>query len=159
MKRDRRLRALSDDHHQALVLARRALTLANDDEPRARQEVWAEIVLRFGLELMPHFAIEEELVLPAIEAAGERDLAERIRVEHAELRRLVQQAPEPMKTRLSDFGAALRDHVRFEERVLFPAVQEKVSDEELEAVAGACRHSAQGRVSDAGITDPARESR
>lgn len=142
------------------MLARRALTSVEHDEPGARRELWAEIVRRFSVELTPHFAIEEDLVLPAIEAAGERELAERVRVEHAELRRLVQEALEPTQERLSDFGTALRDHVRFEERVLFPATQEKVSEEVLEAVAASCRrlHSAQGSVSDPGLTDPARES-
>lgn len=139
------------------MLARRALTAGDRDEPSAREEVWAEIVKRFSLELLPHFAIEEELVLPAIEAAGERELAERIRDEHATLRRLVQEAPEPLSTRLSDFGATLRDHVRFEERVLFPVVQEKVGHEVLEAIAASCQrwHSAHHGDNDAsGTEDP-----
>ena len=141
MKRDRRLRQLSDDHHQALVLARRA-TSAASVEPEALAALWDEVTRRFHSELAPHFSIEEQYMLPALERAGGAALAKRTRDEHAELRRIVSDDGHDLATRLDRFGTLLRDHVRFEERVLFEAVQERLSDAELEAVSEACRAQA-----------------
>lgn len=137
MKRDRRLWLLSDDHHAALVLARHATRAGAGEGSRSAQEVWAEVMMRFEQELNAHFELEERLLLPAVERVGEPALAERTRDEHAQLRRLVTGVPGPLETRLSEFGALLRDHVRFEERVLFPAVQERLGQETLEAIADA----------------------
>ena len=141
MKRDRRLRQLSDDHHQALVLARRA-TSAASAESEAAVVAWEEVVRRFHRELAPHFSVEEQYMLPALERAGGAALAKRTRDEHAELRRIVSDDGHDLATRLDRFGTLLRDHVRFEERVLFEAVQERLSDAELEAVSEACRAQA-----------------
>ena len=141
MKRDRRLRQLSDDHHQALVLARRA-TSAASVKPETLAGLWDEVARRFHSELAPHFSIEEQYMLPALERAGGAALAKRTRDEHAELRRIVSDDGHDLATRLDRFGTLLRDHVRFEERVLFEAVQERLSDAELEAVSEACRAQA-----------------
>ncbi|MBK8013920.1 MAG: hemerythrin domain-containing protein [Deltaproteobacteria bacterium] len=138
MKRDRRLRQLSDDHHQALVLARRA-TSAASAEPEASVVVWNEVVRRFHSELAPHFSVEEQHILPALERAGGGALAKRTRDEHAALRRIVSDDQHDIATRLDRFGALLRDHVRFEERVLFEAVQERLDGAALDAVNEACR--------------------
>ena len=81
-------------------------------------------------------------MLPALERAGGGALAKRTRDEHAELHRVVSDDEHDLATRLVRFGTLLRDHVRFEERVLFEAVQERLSDAELEAVSEACRAQA-----------------
>jgi len=138
MKRDRRLRDLSDDHHQALVLARRATRAAAGDHAAALR-VWKEIVDRFDHELAPHFAIEERFLLPAVEQNGAADLAKRTRDEHAELRQLMVDDQLDAQHRLEKFGALLREHVRFEERMLFAAIQETLGDDVLDSVADACR--------------------
>jgi len=138
MKRDRRLRQLSDDHHQALVLARRA-TSAASAEPEAALVAWEEVVRRFHRELAPHFSVEEQHMLPALERAGVGALAKRTRDEHTELSRLVSEDRHDVATRLDRFGALLRAHVRFEERVLFEAAQEQLNNAELDAVNEACR--------------------
>ena len=61
--------------------------------------------MRFEQELEPHFDLEERLLLPGVERLGEAALAERTRDEHAQLRRLVQEAPRLIESRLSEFGA------------------------------------------------------
>ena len=71
MQRDPRLRKLSSDHHHALVLARRLTTLAGD--ARAVEEARETLALAFERELAPHFRIEEDLLLPALHAAGFSD--------------------------------------------------------------------------------------
>lgn len=143
MKRDPRLRQLSDDHHQALVLARRATTAASA-EPDGALSAWNEVVRRFHSELAPHFSIEEQYMLPALERALGGDLAKRTRDEHAALRRIVSDDQLDVASRLRQFGALLRDHVRFEERLLFETVQQKLDDATLDALSEAC--SAQSRM-------------
>jgi hemerythrin-like domain-containing protein len=140
MQRDHRLKDLSDDHHQALVLARRANRAAAEGALE-REQVWDEIVRRFQRELTPHFAIEEQVLLPALERGEHGALAQRTREEHDALRQLIDGSDGPLAHRLTRFGEALHAHVRFEERLLFPAIERVVSDDVLEAAATACRRT------------------
>jgi hypothetical protein len=108
MKRDPRLQPLSRDHHHALVLARRAT--------RGALGI-AEVRRAYDAELAPHFAVEESALLPALYAAGRTDLADRMLHEHHEIQAAL------AREDLSSFGRLLTDHVRFEERDLFPAYE------------------------------------
>jgi len=136
VKRDERLRGLGHDHHHALVLARRAAVASQGDEGEAHR-VWDEVVRRFEGELAPHFAIEERLLLPALDGGRHAPLSARTRDDHRALRALVEEDRGPVAARLERFGATLRDHVRFEERVLFPALEEEAGDAALDAAAAA----------------------
>lgn len=135
MKRDPRLQDLSRDHHHALVLARQSRVAAkgSDDEVRAQLASASEKLER---DLLPHFAVEEDLLLPALDAAGCADLTERTRVDHARLRDLLAAKGDP-RERLKRFGQLLRDHVRFEENELFPAAETHLDAGTLAAVAEA----------------------
>ena len=129
MKRDRRLHGLSSEHHDALVLARSL----KRHEGRWTNEDGAQLGLRFDTELDPHFRVEEEVLLVALRKAGEDALVERTLQEHRELRALVQAARNGGGDAALEFGLRLHDHVRFEERELFPAC-ELLSDAILEEV-------------------------
>ena len=122
----------------ASELARRARNAGAYVHAEKRREVWGDLVRAFARDLAPHFAIEEQLLLPALESVGEGALAERMRADHDQLRGLLDD-PRPDNVVLSEFGALLRDHVRFEERELFPVAQERLPDDVLDAVARACR--------------------
>lgn len=135
MKRAPQLIPLSDDHHQGLVLARRARQSAAGVGAFTPAQAWQEIAVRFGEELEPHFRIEEAVLLPALEAVGESGLTERLRAEHGELRALAAEAGGT--ERLRRFGELLDAHIRFEERELFPLAQEKLTPETLEKVRAA----------------------
>lgn len=133
MKRDPRLRGLSSDHHHALVLARRISERVAEGEPDA---VFARLVTeRFERELEPHFAIEEEVLLPALRAAGETALVERTEADHAFLRVRIAEAAAGTAGALAVFGERLVEHVRFEEVDLFAACEAKLAAEVLEEVA------------------------
>ena len=133
MKRDIRLHGLSSDHHHALVLARRIR------EAAARGELGLALAAhareRYDAELAPHFAVEEEELLPALAAAGRQDLAERTRGEHEALRAHLRAAEAGELARLGQFAALLEAHVRFEEGELFPACEALAGDEVLGRVA------------------------
>jgi hemerythrin-like domain-containing protein len=133
MKRDPRLQGLSSDHHQALVLARRVRrrTAAGTlDGPLV-----TEVARRFRTELEPHFQVEEEVLLPALLEIGEANLVTRTLDDHAFLRAQVSAAENGALDALAGFGQRLHEHVRFEERSLFPACEEKLSDPVLEEAA------------------------
>jgi len=90
---------------------------------------------RYESELTPHFATEEEVLLPALAEVGEEALVQRTREEHATLRRLVESAHRGDRDALRAFGALLNEHVRFEENELFPTCEQRLADGILDAVA------------------------
>lgn len=133
MKRDRRLQGLSSEHHQALVLARSLEGLVNSGDHGA--EAARVLAARFDAELAPHFQIEETLLLPALRAAGEAALVERTEADHAFLRAQAAAAALGRCEGLGAFAERLREHVRFEERELFPRCEELVPGALLDEVA------------------------
>lgn len=138
MKRSPELRDLSVDHHHGLVLARTARNVAEGRKPLGLEEAWTEVAERFAAELEPHFRIEEELLAPALAAAGEGALVGRLHEEHAALRAFVGPAGPRSAADLGRFGELLEQHIRFEERVLFVVAEEKLDKAVLGAVAEAC---------------------
>ena len=139
MKRDPRLHALSSDHHHALALARRALQVAEGRASTALGDMWEEIHEAFKNRLTPHFRIEEEILLPALKDAGKGELVERTLAEHAQIRNCVGQTTGGLASRLREFATLLRQHVRFEERVLFEVAQECLDSSTLDSIAEATR--------------------
>lgn len=133
MKRPAELRPLSDDHHRALVLAKRARTAAEDGSRDTVNALWQDIRTEYTAHLAPHFAVEEAFLLPAVDRAGGAALAARTREDHRALHRLIRTGPFDEDT-LADFGKLLFDHVRFEERTLFPFAEAHLSKNDLDAV-------------------------
>ncbi|MBS0513322.1 MAG: hemerythrin HHE cation-binding protein [Proteobacteria bacterium] len=110
MKRDHRLVSLSREHHTALRLGRSLLAGGAAVALRAEQAA-----------LATHFAEEEERFVRLLQARGHEALAARLLHEHATLRTLFGAALRG--EREGEAGQALLDHVRFEERELFPVVE------------------------------------
>ena len=131
------LQELSRDHHFALVLARRSRLAAETGDPAAVAAQWAEVRRLLELELAPHFAVEETLLVPALVAIGEAALAERLMAEHTSLRRHLDPTGSDPRPRLLSFGRLLQHHVRFEEQELFEVAQRGLTPAQLEAIARA----------------------
>lgn len=138
MKRDPRLHGLSSDHHQALVLARRVRSRAND--ATVDDALAAEVGRRYREELRPHFIVEEEVLLPALEALGEHALVGRTLEDHAFLASRVEEAENGALEALAEFAERLTAHVRFEENELFPACEAKLDDAVLDEAARRAPH-------------------
>jgi iron-sulfur cluster repair protein YtfE (RIC family) len=128
MKRDPALLSLSHDHHQALFAAqrlRRASRLTADAARTAFIRFWES-------EGHDHFRQEEEILLPAFAAYGDphHPLVARSLCDHVVIRRLaadVVAAPcEPAL--LHELGTRLAEHVRLEERELFPMIEDALPD-------------------------------
>jgi hypothetical protein len=116
MKRSSPLLALSREHHEALVLGRRAgNTNPHSDAAREQRE---HLLKRWDEQFAPHFATEEEVLLPALAAAGEAGPAAEALAQHAGLRRLLERLRDGDMAALPEWGEAMLAHVRFEERAL-----------------------------------------
>jgi hemerythrin-like domain-containing protein len=139
MKRSTALTPLSHQHHTGLYVAlqlKRATAATGDDARRAFLDFFAR-------EGASHFRAEEDVLLPAYAGhAGADDPAiVRVLVEHVELRRragdLARSGSTEDLAALHELGERLESHIRHEERVLFPAIEEALSGEELERLAAA----------------------
>jgi len=138
VKRHPQLQPLSDEHHAALVLARRMRREGQAAaDGAALGEAWRDARARFARELEPHFRVEESVLFPLLESAGEAALVEQARSDHARLRELIGGPPDPAAA--IAFGELLHRHVRSEERALFPRAEAVLRPEELEAVGRAAR--------------------
>ncbi len=136
--------SLSHDHQHGLALGLRLIqgegALLTDGwthEPAGQ----AERVIRFYRdELIPHFRAEEEVLFPAVRAAmpQQNDLIDRLMGEHRALASQVGSLRVPggpeLRPVLRGIGQLLNDHIRSEERILFPACEAGLSPEVLEMV-------------------------
>lgn len=135
MKRHPSLQPLSDDHHRALVLARRLRRFSSEADSVALEALSREVRNQFEAELDPHFCVEERWLLPALEREGAQDLAAQTARDHVRLRTLVFGAWTPGT--VQELGMLLEKHVRFEERVVFPEAEALLSEAELASVRNA----------------------
>lgn len=141
MKRHPSLASLSRDHHHALVLARDARRLL-PEQSQDRSAFIADLRRRFDAELAPHFVIEERELVGRSVASGEplASLAARVVADHDALRALVASLePTLLAPQCEAFGAQLEEHVRFEEREWFPALEEHLGSDVLARLVGALR--------------------
>lgn len=137
MKRIDELRALSDDHHTTLVLARLCQQAAHDSSSRAMELILEHVLRAFSGQLEPHFQIEEVHLVPALDDLEEFELSARIRNGHARLRALRDATP-VTHAMIEEFGRLLESHVRFEEREVFEHTQHRLSSAALLAISKAC---------------------
>lgn len=127
MKRHPALHPLSRDHHNVLVHARRLRGLdARFDADTARRHF-----LSYWPVLALHFDEEETVLGPRI---MDSDMGRRLKAEHDDLRRRAADLPAATPLAQADLGAKLREHVRFEEDVLFPHVEAILTADDWDAI-------------------------
>jgi Hemerythrin HHE cation binding domain len=138
MKRDPALVPLSHDHHQALAVAQALRRADKQSADRAR----AALVAYWEGHGREHFRLEEEILFPAYAGYGDPydPLLGRALCDHVAIRRAVDVAtgdPAPPVGTLHKLGAMISDHVRLEERELFPLIERALPEAELAVVAAA----------------------
>lgn len=138
MKRDPALVTLSHDHHQALAVA---LKLRRADAQTAEQ-ARSDLIAYWEGHGRTHFRLEEELLFPAYAGYGDPydPLLARALCDHVAIRREVDAATSntgATVSTLQKLGEMLSDHVRLEERALFPLIESTLPEAELAAVAAA----------------------
>jgi hemerythrin-like domain-containing protein len=146
MKRDPALTRLSRDHQHGLAVALQLRRATAETGPMAG----AAFVAFWEEEGQRHFRAEEEVLLPLatrrVPAAHEAVV--RVLVEHVDIRRRAAELARTPLAELDDLhelGDRLHQHIRYEERVLFPLIERTLPEEELSAVADALERTAQWR--------------
>ncbi len=129
LKRHPSLQPLSREHHHGLLLAWKIRTGQQNEVSPDR--IRAYVLWFWQTILKEHFEVEEKYVFPLI--GDENPLVLRAKQEHTRIENLIKQPSLDYPT-LSTIESELVNHIRFEERILFMSIQEKLSSEELEAI-------------------------
>ena len=137
MKRADALQPLSRDHLKALLAAKRVAEAEDVDTA-------ATAFIAFWDAERDHFRVEEEILLPhwAAHAGVDAAAVERMLADHLAIRAdaLRLEGETLSLDELHALGNRLHDHVRFEERVLFPMIEKALDAEAMERL-GAHLHS------------------
>lgn len=139
VKRSRELKPLSSEHHQALLVAfqlKKGLA-GHSESAGAPKDLpgLMSLARRFDDQILKaHARAEEELLGRYLPESDMR----RLQSEHGEMARFIESArtakPPEMRAALSAFADLLERHVRWEERELFGACEERMDGEALATV-------------------------
>lgn len=129
MKRNKNLIPLSREHHYGLLFCWKIQQGIKKGVSYYRIRDYVNFFWKSHLE--KHFATEDE-ALPEIKNEA---LYKQMEKEHHEIRDLILKinTSEDLQL-LLDFAKLLHAHIRFEERVVFPDYEEKLSQSELERI-------------------------
>lgn len=131
MNRNKNLIPLSHEHHTGLQFCWR---LEQGIRKGANLSLMQEYVLHFWDDHMQsHFRKEEELLLPMLPAG--HTLAHQLEEEHQEIRELINRlyTAQDLET-LVHLRDVVYNHIRFEERLLFPQIEQMANEEELQQI-------------------------
>ena len=144
MKRTNQLQPMSRQHHLGLNLSRHAKVSL--DEPEDITKHWHNLTSYIN-DMQYHFEIEDNLIANALEPyrATQPDVAsvlETLDGQHKQLHQLMNAVEQSQKSGTKDvtvaqvheLGSLLYDHIRFEERELYPTVEKYLTEAELDSV-------------------------
>jgi len=117
------LQPLSREHHTALTLAKACERAAQSRDESLVAKTCQRVIRAFSAELEPHFQVEEQSLLPLLRSAETQSLVQRTMADHQQLRALLDDLRRNDSEALGSFGKGLSAHVRFEERELFPVIE------------------------------------
>lgn len=123
MKRSAILQPLSREHHTALSLAKSCERAVQSGDMERIRNACQRAVRAFEEEMEQHFRIEEQTYLPLLHNAGSQSLVQRTLADHHQIRALLDGLRQNDAQSLALFGKCLSEHVRFEERELFQALE------------------------------------
>lgn len=135
-RRSEGLAQLSREHHHALAQAM-ALKRATDESATT---AWEDFLAFWNDEGNEHFVEEEGILLPAYARAADpaHPAVQRTLLEHVLIRAKVAEIGEmspPAVAELARLGNWLDTHVRLEERVLFPLIEDALPEAALRLLA------------------------
>lgn len=143
MKRHTSLVALSQHHHYALLQSL-SIRRAREEPPERKASAMRKVAVKF-LDFWQakgklHFREEEEILLPAyawhVSLENDPDVI-RMLAEHASLRGRIARlaatldANAGLESELAELGQLLSDHIRLEENIIFPRLENTLSEQEL----------------------------
>ena len=132
MKRNKNLYPLSHQHHNGLMAT---LLLKKGLERKADAAVMGNFILTvWDNELRNHFIKEEVYLHPhVLQIAELMDLYKQMKTEHHQIRKMIDNIRSGLSTveLVNEFHVLLEKHIRFEERTMFPFIEEHVQQEQL----------------------------
>lgn len=144
MKRAAQLQPLSRQHHLGLNLSRHAKECI--DEPKEINKHWLNLTSYLN-DMQHHFQIEDNLIANALQPYynAQPEVASALRTldeQHKSLHTFMSEVEEGAQSQsdlvtaeqVRKLGALLYDHIRFEERELFPLAERYLTKEELDAI-------------------------
>ena len=139
MKRHEAIAPLSRDHHGSLILAQllkinapKYPGLPDNAKGKAR---YAQ--QQFEAHIKKHFQQEEIMLEKAKDIHPSiKNLTQEIKAEHNEIRRLFKSlnTEDDLDNTMNALGVALENHIRKEERILFPLLQQHSSETLLQEI-------------------------
>ena len=134
MKRNTHLQPLSRQHHNALMAV---LLLKKGVQKKADIQVMQDFILTvWNDELQPHFEAEEKWLPTTPQQSTLALLHQRMLQEHDVIRNYIYQFYTILTSieTIQAFYELLEQHVRFEEREYFPALEQYLSVNELQSI-------------------------
>lgn len=134
MKRHDALIPLTHDHHHALAAAKRLgrAAAAGGSDRATGARAFLDF---FDADTIGHFREEEEVIFPlAIDAAEAEPVLSRLLLEHVRIHALVTRlraevaADQVTSDTPSEIASLLQEHIRQEEKVLFPLIETIAAD-------------------------------
>lgn len=136
VKRHPGLQPLSHHHHHAMAAAKRLKMAGIQHKGYRLEDVREYLAAYWEPGGQAHFREEEEILLPvyAQYASPDHPLIAEMLLEHIQIRSLIQQilSQEPVTVeQMERLGTLLEEHVRKEEQVIFPLLEQAIPDEVL----------------------------
>ena len=126
LKRHKALQPLSREHHHGLLLSWKIRSGFSKNIELERIKTYSDWF--FEHHLIPHFQLEEAHVFPLLDPDNE--LVKRALADHKRLKSLFTDTNDVEKS-LHKIEEELEQHIRFEERILFPEIQKYATEEQL----------------------------
>ena len=137
IKRHKALQPLSREHHQGLILAQILKKGAPQYKgmPATIEGKKEYALLLYNSELIGHFKNEEEILFPLVKGKNSEvnKLTEEIINEHRQIKQLIieVQSTNELERKLDELGRLLENHIRKEERELFPEIEKILTEVQL----------------------------
>jgi len=126
LKRHKALQPLSREHHHGLLLSWKIRSGFSKNVTPERMRIYTDWF--FENHLIPHFELEEKYVFPIL--GNDHENVKSALADHRRLKRLFTESDDDTKT-LSKIEEELEQHIRFEERILFPEIQNVATEAQL----------------------------
>lgn len=133
IKRSENLVVLSHEHHHGLVFCTRLKKAHQTDAKTLKLFVnnfWVN-------DLVPHFTNEEKWFLPEME---NNEIKEQFITEHQQIKELVNRirnSPIEVVELAIELSQVLNNHIRFEERIMFPYLEKTIATNKLVEIGNA----------------------
>ncbi len=137
IKRSKELAPLSREHHDGLLFAwkiKQGLTNGTSIETLCNYTRWF-----WANHIKPHFDVEEKVLVKFLPA--DNPLVQQMIREHGQIRDIIislDRKPDPNSLQL--LAGILHNHIRFEERKLFPYAEKALTTEQLNEIYNGLPH-------------------